>query len=199
MQPFGQKWLPYTHQLLGIPMLFISRNSSDVSLSGIGVFRNFWLTENYMWISALWLTSLFLIQKCPFTPMLLKTWNVIRKHYLLQLIKWSKENHQSFILQASHVINSCLERSLLPLITKIVNLSLESAIMPNGLKMALLTPLLKKSSLDHEEFKNFRPISNLKFVSKVIEKVVAAQVNNYLSDNNLHEPFQSAYTYLLIR
>lgn len=54
-------------------------------------------------------------------------------------------------------------------------------------------PLLKKSSLDHEEFKNFRPISNLKFVSKVIGIVVAAQVKNYLHHNDLHETFQSAY------
>ena len=40
---------------------------------------------------------------------------------------------------------------------------------------------------------NFRPISNLKVLSKIIEKSVAFQLNNYLKNNNLHETFQSAY------
>ena len=35
------------------------------------------------------------------------------------------------------------------------------AFMPNALKCAMITPLLKKSNLDPEEFKNFRPVSNL--------------------------------------
>ena len=43
------------------------------------------------------------------------------------------------------------------------------------------------------QFKNFRPISNLKALSKIIEKSVALQLNNYLMNNNLHENFQSAY------
>ena len=44
------------------------------------------------------------------------------------------------------------------------------------------------------EFKNFRPASNLKAPSKIIiQKRVALQLNNYLTNNNLHETFQSAY------
>ena len=43
------------------------------------------------------------------------------------------------------------------------------------------------------KFKNFRPISNLKALSKIIEKSLALQLNNYLTNNNLHETFQSAY------
>ena len=35
------------------------------------------------------------------------------------------------------------------------------AFIPNALKCAMITPLLKKSNLDPEEFKNFRPVSNL--------------------------------------
>ncbi|CAB4043612.1 Hypothetical predicted protein, partial [Paramuricea clavata] len=82
---------------------------------------------------------------------------------------------------------------LLPVIRKIVNLSLESGHMPSTSKKAVLTPTLKKPSLDYQEFVNFRPISNLKMVSKVIEKTGASRLISYLDGNNLHEPFQSAY------
>ena len=62
--------------------------------------------------------------------------------------------------------------------------------MPPTLKQALIRPLLKKPSLDHQEYKNFRPISNLPFMSKVVEKVVAKQLADYINDNNLSEVFQ---------
>ena len=48
--------------------------------------------------------------------------------------------------------------------------------MPTELKQAVIRPLLKKPSLDYQEFKNFRPISNLTFLFKVIEKVVTLQL-----------------------
>ena len=65
--------------------------------------------------------------------------------------------------------------------------------MPTCLKSAVLSPLLKKPDADFLQFKNFRHISNLKALSKIIEKSVALQLNNYLMNNNLHENFQSAY------
>ena len=82
---------------------------------------------------------------------------------------------------------------LLPIILKIVNLSLESSHFPFSLKTAVLSPLLKKASLDHEVLANYRPISNLKVISKIIEKVVAVRLQKYLEANQLNEPLQSAY------
>ena len=90
------------------------------------------------------------------------------------------------------VLTKCLPR-LLPVITDIVNRSLDEALMPNSLKTALIIPLLKKTNLDTEDFKNFRPVSNLPFVSKLIEKSVAVQLVQYIDDNNLDEKLQSAY------
>jgi hypothetical protein len=57
----------------------------------------------------------------------------------------------------------------------------------------MLKPKLKKSNLEFEEYSNFRPISNLKFLSKIIEKAVATQLMEHLVNNNLEEPLQSAY------
>ena len=78
-------------------------------------------------------------------------------------------------------------------IIRIVNLSMESRILPTYLKVASVKPLLKKQSLSPEEFKNFRPILNLSFLSKVTEKCVAKQLIDYLDTNNLHVIYQSAY------
>lgn len=48
-------------------------------------------------------------------------------------------------------------------------------------------------NLDHSDYKNFQPISNLTFLSKVIEKAVASQLISYVEDNDLCEVLQSAY------
>ena len=82
---------------------------------------------------------------------------------------------------------------LVPIIKIAVNLSFASASMPSSLKKAVLSPLLKKPSLDFEIFSNFRPVSNLKFLSGVIQKVAAMCLPNYLYDNDLNESLQSAY------
>ena len=82
---------------------------------------------------------------------------------------------------------------LLPVITHIVNLSLSTSAVPSEFKVALVIPLLKKILLDPEIFKNFRPVSNLTYISKLIERVVADRLNEHLDNNNLQEVFQSAY------
>ena len=59
-----------------------------------------------------------------------------------------------------------------------INMSIKTATVSAQLKEAMLRPKLKKESLDHEVFANFRPFSNLKFISKMIEKAVFYQPNN---------------------
>ena len=90
------------------------------------------------------------------------------------------------------LLKECLGAAL-PVITKIVNLSLETGIVPTSMKEAVVIPLLKKASLDQENLKNFRPVSNLTYVSKLVERVVAARLEKHMSDNGLHEVLQSAY------
>ena len=65
--------------------------------------------------------------------------------------------------------------------------------MPDALKVATLSPTLKKSDADFEQFQNFRPISNLKVVSKLVEKAVAIQLTDHVMAHHLDETFQSAY------
>jgi hypothetical protein len=58
---------------------------------------------------------------------------------------------------------------------------------------AIVTPLLKKPSLDPEELKNYRPVLNLTFVSEVVERLVSEQLVEYLQMNDLMPQLQSAY------
>ena len=57
---------------------------------------------------------------------------------------------------------------------------LSTGVMPDDQKTALLKPLLKKPNADFEQFSSFRPVSNLKFLSKLIEKSACLQLNKYL-------------------
>ena len=78
-------------------------------------------------------------------------------------------------------------------ITSIINASLAQGTCPNFFKQAHVTPVLKKSSLDKKVFKNYRPVSNLNFISKILERVVAAQLQTHLDEAGLMTAFQSAY------
>ena len=82
---------------------------------------------------------------------------------------------------------------LAPVITHLVNAALSSGTFPSQLKSAIVMPLLKKLGSDVEVLKNYRPVSNLSFISKVIERVVASRILDHMRENNLVDPMQSAY------
>ena len=65
--------------------------------------------------------------------------------------------------------------------------------IPKSLKTALNRPLLKKTGLNSDILKNYRPVSNLTFISKVIEKVISGRLDEHLINNSLFDPLQSAY------
>src|SRR4029434_4095671 len=78
-------------------------------------------------------------------------------------------------------------------ILAIINCFLLTGIFPSELKTALVRPLLKKSNLDSSVLINFRPISNLPFLSKILEKIVFKQLNNFLDANCAFDTFQSGF------
>ena len=83
---------------------------------------------------------------------------------------------------------------LAPTITNIINLSLATGCFPSAFKQSTVTPLIKKSHLDSDNFSNYRPISNLSFISKLTERVVKDRLHSHLSGNSLYNIYQSAYT-----
>ncbi len=81
---------------------------------------------------------------------------------------------------------------LCPIITRIVNASLDSRTMPAIWKRAIVRPLIKKPSLE-PILKNYRPVSNLAYISKVIEEAVEQQIAHHIETYSLADPLQSAY------
>ena len=80
---------------------------------------------------------------------------------------------------------NCIDAPLLPTITTIVNLSLEKGFSPSDFKKSIVPPLMKKETLDSDELSNYRPISNLSFLSKTLKRIVASQIDEYLHDNGI--------------
>ena len=73
------------------------------------------------------------------------------------------------------------------------NASLREGHLPSSQKRVVVTPILKKANADLDDPRNYRPISNLTFLSKVIERMVVVQITEYLDQANLMPELQSAY------
>ena len=80
---------------------------------------------------------------------------------------------------------------LLPVITKMINSSLLGGHFPKVWKEALIDPRYKKVGIN--DFTNLRPVSNLQYVSKLVERAVFDQVHTHLSEHDLYPLLQSAY------
>lgn len=83
--------------------------------------------------------------------------------------------------------------SVLSHVLNIINKSLRTLIFPGAFRTADVKPLLKKPNLDSNTLTNYRLISSLLFISKILEKIVSVQVNCFLKDNNLLEEFRSGF------
>ena len=71
--------------------------------------------------------------------------------------------------------------------------SLIYGIFPTSFKRSHIKLILKKNNLDTSVLTNFRPISQLSIMSKILERIVSKQIFNYLSVNNILDPHQSAF------
>ena len=105
-----------------------------------------------------------------------------------------KSSPKSCELDPMHIslLFDCIDE-VVPAVTHVVNESFLSGIFPSMFKTAIVKTLLKKPSLDQDDLKNYRPVSNLSFLSKVAEKLVLSQLLEYLNTNQLFSPVQSAY------
>ena len=97
------------------------------------------------------------------------------------------------------LVKSCLD-VLAPSITQMINLSIRHAYVPDDWKSAIVKLLLKKSGLELT-YKNVRPISNLPFISKIVEKAALSQLFKHCEGNaplrNLQSWFHPTETALL--
>ncbi|KAF7238948.1 N-terminal EF-hand calcium-binding protein 3 [Varanus komodoensis] len=78
-------------------------------------------------------------------------------------------------------------------ILEVVNASLREGRVPAPLKEVVIRPVLKKVSLDPEMATNYRPVANIPFLGKVLERVVAGQLQALLDETDYLDPFQSGF------
>ncbi len=72
-----------------------------------------------------------------------------------------------------------------PCVMDLINSSLMTGCVPAALKHAVVQPLIKKHNLDPTVLSNFRPISKLPFLSKILEKVVNEQLQSFIDLNGI--------------
>lgn len=90
------------------------------------------------------------------------------------------------------LLKECIDE-LTPILLYILNKSLTTGSFPAGMKRAVVKPTLKKENADVDSLSNYRPVSNLTAISKLLERVVLNQLNEHLSSNDLYCPVQSGY------
>lgn len=93
----------------------------------------------------------------------------------------------------TNLFNESENSVLMPHITDIINKSISGCSVRSSFKEAVVKPLLKIYGLDKENFKDYRPVSNLPFISKVLGKVIAIWIDRHLEQNHLNDDLQSAY------
>lgn len=127
----------------------------------------------------------------PYTPVKLEQFHFLDSASLTETVHLRPTTCCLDTLPATFLKN--VFTSLAPDILQIVNSSLQSGVFPSALKTAVVRPLLKKSNLDASVIDNYRPISNLALLGKIIEKAVYQQLHTFLCQNSLFNTFQSGF------
>ena len=80
----------------------------------------------------------------------------------------------------SSVFQRC-QHQLVPIITRIVNLTLQGGQVPDRFKVGVIKPLLKKSGADHENLSNFQPVSNLYLIILMVSRLCLKNFNQRIN------------------
>ena len=107
-------------------------------------------------------------------------------------------NSKTTTCHLDHIPTSLLKILIdvpLPVLTHIINMSFEDGSIPHDLKMSLIIPLLNKLSLNPEIIKHFQSISNLPYLSTLIEREWQPKrlLDHIFLNHLVHDIFQSAY------
>ena len=129
---------------------------------------------------------------CNFTGECLSNFTTLSEDDVCELITKSPNKSCGLDPAPTWLIKD-FSKILSPYITDLFNKSLTLGHFPVPFRVAEVTPVLKKSSLDPTLPVNYRPVSNLQFISKVLERAVNKQIVLHLDGNNLLPEYQSAY------
>jgi hypothetical protein len=90
------------------------------------------------------------------------------------------------------IVKSC-SNVFAPLIARLAELSFHDGVFPTCYKIAAVTPLLKKKGLDRDIAANYRPISDLHTISKIVERLFLSRIVAHVEQSPCYNQMQSAY------
>ena len=122
----------------------------------------------------------------------LKEFTPIGADMLYDMLKNMTNKQSSLDPIPTWLVKEC-KQELEPTLLYIVNTSMYEGVFPLSAKHAVVRPILKKHDADVDILQNYRPVSNLSFISKLLEKAVLLQLNDYLNSNSLYCDAQSGY------
>jgi len=105
----------------------------------------------------------------------LRLFTPLRCDDVIKLVRSAPAKQSSLDPTPTWLLKDCIDL-LSPYLTHLFNTSLSSGCVPDLFKVAYITPLLKKPGSDIDSTENYRPVSNLPFLSKTLERVSADRV-----------------------
>ena len=121
----------------------------------------------------------------------LESFQLVSADDIFKLIKASTIKTAASDPIPAFLLKSCVHL-MVPAIVHLINMSLQSGSI-DGLKESTVTPILKKAGLDCDLLSNYRPVCSGLFIDKIIQRNVAQQLFQHMTDNDLHISYQSAY------
>ena len=125
-------------------------------------------------------------------PLSLTSFDVVSLDEVARLLSRTPAKHCSLDPAPTWLVKRASD-VLAPVLREMCNASMKSGELPSNQKSAIVFPRLKKPTLDADDTNSYRPISNLSFSSKFVERVVAAQFTGHAERHGLFPPNQSAY------
>jgi len=126
------------------------------------------------------------------SPLKLNSFRHITQAEVVKLINSANNKYCILDPVPSDIVKKCSDL-LSNFIAEMFNRSMDEGYLPQTQKVAHISPHLKKRGLDETDLKNYRPVSNLTFISKLLERFIAGQLNSYLLSTNAMPSSQSAY------
>ena len=93
---------------------------------------------------------------------------------------------------STFILKQCADL-LSPVLAYMINKSFNESNVPNDLKHAIVTLVIKDKNGNQDKYQNYCPVSNLPFVSKLLENIVLHQIQEHRWHNNLYGKYQSKY------
>ena len=178
---YGSLWKVFNKILHRCPKMHLPGHSTIATLEN--TFSSFFINKISIIHSSLFSDSHSCVLNPPYTNKVLQNLCCVTADEVRHLVLRAPCKSSDLDPIPTSLVKDCIDILITP-ITAIINLSLTEGSFLSHVKSAHVSPLSKKPSLNKERMKNYRPVSNLSFLSKVLYQVVENQLNTHINSSN---------------